>query len=302
MSVAWVELDDAELDDAELEDAEAEDAELEWAEYDEGDGELYDDSESDDSEESRAAARRRRQAQQRRVANARRRQATARSRAKPKTPRPGKAVTRPAPKPRPAPQRKTAAAIRDLDLETKVQDDRLRAAIAAQGKRMSRSEYAAVVGVATNQFMESFDAPDNPYLRAGLRLAPVMLLSPPKRGNGVEALVRDPRTQALAAVAALTFAGQQRKRGSEAQHVGDIQGPMDMRAGAPNSVLFFAEVTDGRGRVVSSKQVTWSSSDPSTVTIDPTTGKAEGKTEGQVLITASVDGIGRQKLVNVVKP
>jgi Bacterial Ig-like domain (group 2) len=296
MSVAWVE-----LEDAELEDAEAEDAELEWAEYDEGDGELYgelyDDSESDDSEESRAAARRRRQAQQRRVANARRRQATARSRAKPATKRPGKAVTRPAPQGRPAPQRKTAAAIRNLDLETKVQDDRLRAAIAAQGKRMSRSEYAAVVGVATNQFIESFDAPDNPYFRAGLRLAPVMLLSPQKRGNGVEAFARDPRAQAVAVVAAITFAGAQRKRGSEAQHI-EIHGPGQL-ARSKKTDLFFADVKDGHGRLMSNKQVTWRSGDTSIATIDPT-GKIEaGGTDGTTLITASVDDIVQRQPVTV---
>ncbi len=284
MSVAWVELDDAELDDAE-----AEDAELEWAEYDEGDGELYDDSESDDSEESRAAARRKRQAQQRRVANARRRQATARSRAKPKTPRPGKAVTRP------APQRKAAAAIRNLDLETKVQDDRLRAAITAQGKRMSRAEYASVVGAATNQFMESFDGPDNPYLKAGLRFAPLLLLSPQKRGTGFESVVRDPRVIGAAAVAAITFAGDSRKRGSEAQGIG-IQSSAELTA--EDKDMFFAEVTDGRGRAIS-KRVTWRSENPTVATINPETGDVEAKTPGTAILTATVDNIVRQVRLKV---
>jgi hypothetical protein len=163
---------------------------------------------------------------------------------------------------------------------------------------MSRSEYAAVVGVATNQFIESFDAPDNPYLRAGLRLSSVFLLSPQKRGNGVEAFARDPRAQAVALVAAITFAGEQRKRGSEAQDI-NISGPPTMGIGSDKTVLFFGEVADGRGRVMSSKQVTWRSGDPSIATIDPTTGVVEGKARGSVLITASVDNVVRRQPLSV---
>ena len=266
------------------------DTDMESAEYDDAEAEAYDDSESEYGDDSRttAARRRRQQAQQRRVTLARRRQAMSRARALPPA-RPGTAV---APV---AAQRQTVAAIRNLDLETKVQEDNVRTALAAQNKRMSRSEYAAVVGAATNQFIESFDAPDNPFFKAGLRFAPLLLLSPQKRGTGFESVVRDPRVIGLAAVAAITFAGDQRNRGSQASDINiQASAELDVASGADT---FFADVVDSRGRVVAGN-VTWASGNPAIASIDAN-GNVTPLSEGTVAITATFDGIVRRIRVRV---
>jgi uncharacterized protein YjdB len=263
------------------------DLDVESAEYDDSESPFDDAAESDDSESR--DARRRRQAQQRRVALARRRQAMARSRAMPGPARPGAALA-----PVPA-QRQTVAAIRELDLETKVGEDKLRAAITAQRKRMTRSEYAAVLGAVTNQAIESFDGPDNPYLKAGLRFAPLLLLSPQKQGSGVDAFVRDPRVVGAGLVLGITFAADTRNRFTKAQDI-SILASAELEEGEND--VFFAEVTDGRGRPVAT-EVTWSSSDPSVASIDAKSGAVVALRPSTVTISASAGGITRRVRLKV---
>lgn len=255
-------------------------AEMEAAEYDDSEsGELYDESDGEDyGEESRTAAARRRQAQQRRVALARRRQALARARSAPRA-RPGAMPVRPS----------TAAAIRNLDLETKVQEDSFRNSISMQNRRMSRSEYAAVAGAATNQFIESFDEPDNPFFRAGLRFAPLLLLTPQKKGTGFGGFVKDPRVIGAAAVAAITFAGESRRK-FVARRTINVLSTDTLAKDAEDR--FAAEVLDENGRVLSNA-VTWRSDDSDVADIDPSTGKVKAKKPGTAIITASFDGFVR---------
>src|SRR5215212_1753277 len=92
------------------------DTEMESPEYDRESAGLYDESESQDYGEQSESDRRR--ARQRRIALAQRRQAQARARSMAG----GRGATTPA---RTTPQQ-TANAIRNLDLETKVQDDAFR--------------------------------------------------------------------------------------------------------------------------------------------------------------------------------
>src|SRR5215218_5146300 len=47
----------------------------------------------------------------------------------------------------PPSQQRTAAAIRTLDLESKVADDSLRSAISAQGRQIARNQWATAAGV-----------------------------------------------------------------------------------------------------------------------------------------------------------
>jgi uncharacterized protein YjdB len=257
-------------------------AEMESAEYDESsNGELYDEGESEEyGEESRSSAARRRRAQQRRVA-LRRQQELARARART---RPGLVPARPS----------AAAAIRTLDLENKVQEDRLRSTNAVLSKRMSRSEYAAVVGAATNQFIESFDEPDNPYFRAGLRFAPLLLLSPQRRGTGFGAFVMDPRVIGAAAVAAITFASENRNKILGPRTI-NILSADELPAG--DTDRFVAEVIDGGGKVLTNN-VAWESDDEKVATIDPKGGVKAVKA-GTAIIKASYDGVVRQVRLKV---
>jgi hypothetical protein len=281
MTSTW--LDDLDVEGAEYDDTDA-------AEYDDSDaGELaesdYDtDYEGDYDAESRASRRR---AQRRRVAAARRRQAVVRARAQ----------TRRGAGGRPARPTSTASAIRNLDLNTKVADDNFRRALGAQAKRMSRSEYAAVAGAAVTQAMASFGTPSNPYVAAAVRFSPLLLLSPQRRGTGVEAFAKDPRVLGAAAVAGITVIGQNRERFTRAREI-EILAPTGM--GQSASDTFVADVKDGRGVVISDMDVEWESSDPTVAAIDRRTGAVTTqKATGTTIITARTDGIVRRVRLTV---
>ena len=118
-----------------------------------GDTESFDEEGDDDAEATSAAVRRRRERDQRRAALALR-QERARRAARARTRRPIRGG-RPAPTTRAA-VRTTQVAVRDLNLQTKVQIDALRSALAAQSKRTSRSEASAVTSALASQLQGSF--------------------------------------------------------------------------------------------------------------------------------------------------
>ena len=197
-------------------------------------------------------------------------------------------------------QRATATAVRKLDLDTKVRQGAFHRTITAQNKRMSLSEYAAVAGAAVNQFIESFDAPENPYARAALRFSPLLLLSPQPKGRGVEGIIKDPRVIGAAAVAGLVFAGENRNEARKAR---------DIRIFAPDSVVtgeavpVVAAVVDGGGAVLPAATVTWDFQPPGIVAIDAVAGtlKASGIV-GPAVISATFGDIVRRHLLMVINP
>lgn len=264
------------------------DTDYESGEYDDSDaGEAYDDSDTEGEDfdaESRSAAARRRRARAQRVALARRRQAQAMTRARGRRGMPSR-----------PPGQQAITAVRNLDLETKVQEDAFRTAINAQGARMSRSEYAAVAGVAANQIIESFDQPKNPYARAALRFAPLLLISPQKRGTGVEAFIKDPRVIGAAAVAGITIVGENRNRFSRARSI-EVLAPTELTAGGEDKLV--ADVLDGNGRRIG-EDVTWES-DKKEVADVKSDGTVIAGVEGTARITATYDGVVRRIRVMVV--
>lgn len=159
---------------------------------------------------------------------------------------------------------------------------------------MSRSEYAAVASVATNQFIESFDEPDSPFFRAMFRVAPLLLLSPQKRGSGFEAFVKDPRVIGVAAVAAITVAGENTDLFGGSREI-RILAPPQLAVNADATLI--ADVVQ-RGRVISDK-VVWKSDDPGKATIDAASGKVTGVSAGFVPITASFDGVVTRILLEI---
>ena len=168
--------------------------------WDEGEGD-YAGEAGYDSEDARSDAIRR--ARARRIALARRRMAAS-SRAR----RPSTAVTAP------TTPRQTVAAIRSLDLETKVGEDSLRRALERSNRRATRATYATIASVAVDQafdsFEEEFDGHD--FVRAGMRIAPLLLLSPERRRPGLEGFVLDPRVIGGAAVVGIVAADKLRNR------------------------------------------------------------------------------------------
>ena len=250
-----------------------------------GDSDLYDESEEgdqddlegeesyDDSEdeESRAWRRRRRA---RRIALARRRQALARARAR--------ARRRTLERREPA-ARSTAAAIRTVDLESKVADDSIRRELAAQRSRSTRSEYATVASLAVNQFVESFNQPANVFAKAALRASPLLLLSPQSRGRGVQSVIADPRVIGGVALLGLTFLGQQRDKATI-----EVAGPSVLAVG--DTVRFAAQVLSTAGAVIPGRVVSWETSDVAVATVTPA-GDVTATGRGAVFIIAKSDGL-----------
>jgi hypothetical protein len=255
-----------------------------WESDDSDAGELFDsdvesDFESEDFDaESRASRARQRRAQQRRVALARRRAALAQARSR--------TLARGAARPpvSTAPAARTASAIRALDLETKVQEDTFRTAFAAQKKRMSRAEYAAVAGAAVNQFIESFDAPDNPYAKAALRFSPLLLLAPQRKGPGFEGIIKDPRVIGGAAVAALVLLGENRNQFRKAREIKIF--PQAASVQKTKTLTLIADVVDGRGNRLPNEKVIWQSADESVAKVDAA-GTVTGVAAGRAMITAT---------------
>lgn len=279
--------------------AQYDDAEGEAAEYDDSEaGEFAEspwdtDFEGDDYDAESPTVRRRRAQAAQRVAQARRRRAQLRARA---TARPGP-VARPTPGRVTTPTtRSTVAAIRNVDLDSKVAEDNLRRGLASQGRRMSRSEYAAVAGAAVNQFIDSFKQPENAYAKAALRFSPLLLLSPQSRGAGLEGVVKDPRVVGAAAVAGIVLLSENRNRFTGARDIA-IQGPSDLTKGTKD--LLIADVRDGRGKVLTSAPVRWTSSDDSIAKINEVTGELEAFKAGTVIVTAESDGAIRRIRVRV---
>lgn len=275
MSTTWLEdLDSeaAEYDEGELYDSESD---LEWDEGESDEGE---------SEESRASRRRRAQARQLALA---RRQAQVRAQAQARA-----RTTAVRPRAMTAPPARTAAAIRAVDLDSRVAHDSLRRELALQRRRMNRSEYAAVAGLAVSQFVESFDQPQNVYARAALRFAPLLLLTPQRRGRGLEAFASDPRVIGGAAILGITVLGEQRNRASI-----DVAAPSQLTA--KSSVQLNAQVISPRGDVLAGRTVQWTTSDPNIATVDAS-GKVTGVNAGAVFLIATAEGLPARRLPLVV--
>lgn len=86
------------------------------------------------------------------------------------------------------------AAIRNVDLQSKVKTDMLARGLSAQGKRISGNEYSQAASKVVDEFKSQFpDLVTNPIIKTALPLLPLLLLKPQKKGSGFEAVISDPR-------------------------------------------------------------------------------------------------------------
>jgi hypothetical protein len=249
-------------------------------EYDDSydDAELYDEGIYDDESAASRARKRRAQA----LAAARRRAATRRtSRSLPTT----------------APPRAVVSAVKELDLQTKVQEDATRSAIATQNKKLDRSNLATVATLVIGEGLRTFGEPENSFVRAGIQASPLLLLAPGRSRPGLEGYLRHPAFAGGVGVLGLAFIAEQRKRNEVVQTV-DVIGPQQL--GTNQEDVFLADVFDARGKQ-SSVVVTWESDNPAVVTVDPNTGRVKaGGSAGVAIITARAGNVVRRTRTQVV--
>jgi uncharacterized protein YjdB len=242
------------------------------------DAEGLDDAEgTDDAEESSAARARRRRRQ---LALARRRTAARQS----------------LPSPAPSGPRAVVNAVKELDLQTQVQQDSLRSYSAAQRRKEVRTNLVPALSLLVAEGFRAFGTPDNSVVRVGLEAAPLALLpwGPAYRGIRV---VQHPLVIGGAGGLTLAFVGQRRVSDS-AVHTINVLGPSTLTVGGQD--VFLADVLDGKGRP-SKVAATWSSDNPAVADIVATTGRVTaGTATGVAIISATAGDVVRRVRVEVV--
>jgi hypothetical protein len=253
-----------------------------------GDGEAFD--EADDSAEARVS-RSRRTARARRLAQARHRAALARARSQRAAQ--GRPTTA-------AVVRRTEAEVANLEVETKVQADAVNSALAAQAKRIRAGETATAASTVVAPLLSFLQnaAPqvgNNDFTKKGLPLAPLLLLKPAKRGQGVQGLLSDPRVWAIGATAGLALADGFSRRGGDVARIQIIDVPVS----TANPVRFSADAFDANNRPIT-RSVRWVSANPSIADVNPVTGVVTGITQGSVdIIAIAADGTSDRVAVTV---
>jgi hypothetical protein len=159
----------------------------------------------------------------------------------------------------------------------------------AQGRRISRAEWALVGTVVERQVRESLPqwfGKTNPYLDAGIRWLPLLLLQPAKRGSGLPGLVSDPRVISFVAMAGLVGGSQllqkseeQRKKEGK-RELNIVRFPVELAPG--NRFKLRTDATDENG-------LEWNSSDDNVLAIDKD-GVVTGQAVGAATITVTRDG------------
>jgi hypothetical protein len=244
------------------------------------DAELYDDSEAYDDAESRASRARRRRA--RALAAARRRAAARRQTSLVPAKSAPRAVT---------------SAVKELDLETKVQQDNLRSVVAGQNKKLQRANLAAAAVVLVNEGLRTFGEPDNTFVRAGIQASPLLLLPSASAHHGVGDYVKDARFIGIGGALGLAFIGNQRTKDAAVESI-TIIGPTQLAKSTQD--VFVADVFDGRGKA-SKTAATWQSDNTDVAAIDPTTGRVTaGPKPGVAIISATAGDVVRRVRLEVV--
>jgi len=250
--------------------------------YDDSEG-LYDGGEAYD-DESRASTQRRRE-RARRLARLRQRDQARRL-----------AQVRGAGN-RPVAQQ-AARAVADLDVETKVQGDEFRSALAAVNRRATWAGWSAAGAVLVEGGLRAFGTPDNKFVEAGVRALPLLpLIAGTPRGSGLGGILTSPPAIGIGGLLGLAFLADRRANDSAVRQV-DILGPATLVSGKRD--VFVADVLDARGHPLATA-VGWKSDRTDVAEINPTTGEiVGGKTPGVTVIHAIAGGVDRKFRLEVV--
>ncbi|HEY3002747.1 MAG TPA: Ig-like domain-containing protein [Kribbellaceae bacterium] len=247
--------------------------------YDDSEG-LYDDGEAYD-DESRASRRRERA---RRLAVLRRRDQARR------VAQLSSAGNRPV-------AQQAARAVADLDVETKVQRDEFRSALAAVNRRAVWAGWSAAGTALLEGGFRAFGTPDNKFVEAGIRAVPLLpLLAGTPRGSGAAGILTSPPAIGIGGLLALAFIADRRANDSAVRQI-EILGPTTLVSGKRD--VFVADVLDGRGHVLGTA-VSWKSDKPEVAAINPTTGEIVAVALGVTVIHAIAGDVDRKFRLEVV--
>lgn len=160
--------------------------------------------------------------------------------------------------------------------------------VAAQDSRMGGMETALAATTVVDQLQSSFPAVTaNPFVKAGLPWAPLLLLKPAKRGSGVGAVVSDPRVWSAVAVAGLAITSEVMQRRRAATSVRITRFERQLNVGSKHK--FLADAFDDGGKGVPGQNMTFASSKPAVAKVDAT-GVVKAVKRGKATITATMDG------------
>jgi Bacterial Ig-like domain (group 2) len=188
------------------------------------------------------------------------------------------------------------SAVKELGLQTQVQQDTLRDVIAAQNKKIERSNLVTVGALLIPEAFRTFGEPDNALVRAGILAAPLLLAPRGQSRSGLDGVIRHPAFYGGAGLLALAFIGDQRKRNSSVQAI-NVLGPAQLTANKDD--VFIADVLDARGKQ-STITPTWQSDNPAVAEIDAATGRVRARAPGVAIISASAGDVVRRIRLEIV--
>jgi hypothetical protein len=196
----------------------------------------------------------------------------------------------------------TRDAVEKVDLENKVQADATATALAAQSRRADGSENAAIASALVSPLQETIEtfSPDlgnNPILKKGLPLAPLLLLRPRRKGRGFEAFASDKRVWAVGAVVGLSIA--QGRRG-DSRIASLALSPSDPTVPAGRRLQLSVIARDRNGNLIANPQITWGvgAGDPGNVVNGVLTLDSKAKAGDLIEVTADAEGV-QQAFVQV---
>jgi Bacterial Ig-like domain (group 2) len=191
------------------------------------------------------------------------------------------------------------SAVQNVDLESKLQSDTLARSLAAQRKRIGRSEYAFAASKVLDVAQQFPAIGGDTFLRTALPLAPLLLLAPERRGSGAEAFITDPRVWGIGAAAGLALFNHIQNKPQQPAEVFVTNIPPNLPVGVANFQLQ-AGARGSNGQLITGRTFEWTSSNPAVATVD-SQGRASGVAAGAAVITVrdTVTGLTATVLLNV---
>jgi hypothetical protein len=193
---------------------------------------------------------------------------------------------------------RTKAAIRNVDLDTKVQADMTARTFAIQGKRISRNEQALAASTVAGLIKDEFSTVSflqNPIVRAAIPFAPLLFLNPPRSGGGFRSVVSDPRVWGpalgIAVIALKEFQGSTDKTVTQLKSSGNVDISVNQ------DFFLKVEPINAEGKTVSDKQLIYISSD--TEIVEVANGVLKGKKGGTAEITVIERESGVEQKIKV---